>query len=107
MQTKSGPILMGIAYLGLVVLIILFCAYRSSNFDDYSKYFGLFGTLVGVATGAIPGFFFKTQADKATDLASKANDRADKESTKVQLYAGALDPEKINDVKRDNPDLFH
>jgi hypothetical protein len=106
MQTKAGPILIGLAYLGLVVLIILFCASRSSNFDDYSKYFGLFGTLVGVATGAIPGFFFKTQAEKATDLASAANDRADKESTKAQVYAGALEPEKVSDIKRDNPSLF-
>lgn len=106
MQTRSGSSLMGIAYLVLVALIILFCAARSNNFDDYAKYFGLFGTLVGVATGAIPSFFFKAQAEKATDLAGKASDRADKESAKAQVYAGALEPQKVNDVKQDNPGLF-
>jgi hypothetical protein len=113
MPTKVGPILMGLAYLILVVFLILFCAYRSNSFDDYSKYFGLFGTLVGVATGGIPGFFFKAQADKANDLANKANDlankasdRADKESTKTQLYAGALEPEQVEQIKGRHPGLF-
>lgn len=97
---------MGLAYLLLVVFLILFCAYRSTTFDDYSKYFGLFGTLVGVATGAIPGYFFKTQADKANNLADKATDHAHKESAKAQLYAGALAPEKAEEVKRGNLDVF-
>jgi hypothetical protein len=99
MDMKIGPILMGLAYLGVVVFLIVFCAAETRTFDDYSKYWGLFATLVGVATGAIPSFFFKTQADKATD-------RADKEATKAQLYAAAVEPASSEQIRRDNPRLF-
>ena len=54
MNSKIGPILIGLSYLGLVVFIMIFCAKQSSDFAGYSQYWGLFGTLVGVATGAIP-----------------------------------------------------
>src|SRR4051794_9621962 len=50
MDTKVGPILMGIAYLAVVVFIMIFCAHQAKDFDEFAKYWGLFGTLVGVAT---------------------------------------------------------
>jgi len=106
METKFGPILMGVAYLALVVFIIIFCATQTGSFDNYSKYWGLFATLVGVATGAIPSFFFKAQADKATDRADKEAARASKESTKAQVFAGAADPAKVEEVRKTNPQLF-
>lgn len=106
MENKTGPILMGVAYLALVVFIILFCANRTATFDDYSKYWGLFATLVGVATGAIPSFFFKTQADKADARADQASAAAAKESTKVALYAGAADPEKAEVIRTAHANLF-
>jgi hypothetical protein len=90
---------MGIAYLGVVVFIMIFCARQTSNFDDYSKYWGLFATLVGVATGAIPSFFFKTQADKQTD-------RADKESQKAQLFASVANKEDAENIQATHPHLF-
>jgi hypothetical protein len=105
METKLGPILMGLAYLALVVFLILFCATRTNTFDDYSKYWGLFATLVGVATGAIPSFFFKSQADKADVRAAEATDRAAKESAKAQLYAEAADTDKVNALRDRHPDL--
>ncbi|MEY2472287.1 MAG: hypothetical protein QOK28_1616 [Actinomycetota bacterium] len=106
METKIGPILMGLAYLALVVFIIVFCATETKTFDDYAKYWGLFATLVGVATGAIPSFFFKAQADKAVERADKATERADKESTKAQVFAGAADPGRLDAVIATNPELF-
>jgi len=106
MQSKTGPVLIGLAYLGLVVFIMLFCADQSSGFDDYSKYWGLFGTLVGVATGAIPSFFFKTQADQADQKAKDATDKASKEASKAQLFAVAAEPAAASRVVEENPQLF-
>jgi hypothetical protein len=97
---------MGIAYLALVVFIIIFCATETTNFDDYAKYWGLFATLVGVATGAIPSFFFKTQADKATELADKQTARAEKESTKAQVYASAADPDRVRELRETHTELL-
>lgn len=99
MQSKTGPILIGLAYLGLIVFLILFCADQSSSFEEYSQYWGLFGTLVGVATGAMPAFFFKTQADKAETRAEEANARAN-------TIAGAADPQAIEQARSIRPDLF-
>src|SRR4051812_23663226 len=99
MQSKVGPILIGIAYLALVGFIIVYCGERAAGFNGYSQYWGLFGTLVGVATGAIPSFFFKAQADQASD-------RADKASTKAEVFAGALEPQKVEELKRVNPRAF-
>lgn len=99
MATKVGPILIGLAYLALVVFIILFCADQSNGFDEYSKYWGLFATLLGIATGAIPSFFFKAQTDKA-------NEQAAKESARAQAYASAADPDKVEAMKAATPELF-
>lgn len=106
MEGKAGPILMGVAYLALVVFIILFCAGRTSTFDDYSKYWGLFATLVGVATGAIPSYFFKTQADKADNNAAKESDRAEKASKTAMLFAGVAPPDAIEKIRSENSTLF-
>ena len=99
MASKTGPILIGLAYLGLVVFIMVFCAEQSSGFDEYSKYWGLFGTLVGVATGAMPSYFFKTQADTA-----KA--KADQATMKAELYAAVAEPGAAAQIQADRPDLF-
>src|SRR5262245_10045810 len=111
--SSVGPILIGLAYLALVVFIIVFCATQSKSFDEYSKYWGLFATLVGVATGAIPSYFFKTQADQANSIANKASDladqqsaRADRESTKAQLFAQAVDPDRGEAIRTAHADLF-
>jgi hypothetical protein len=97
--SKTGPILIGLAYLGIVVFIVYFCGERASDFAGYSQYWGLFGTLVGVATGTIPSFFFKAQADQA-------NARADKATDKAQAYAEALSPDKIEEVRQRNVEAF-
>jgi hypothetical protein len=106
MNSKIGPILIGLSYLGLVVFIMIFCAKQSSDFAGYSQYWGLFGTLVGVATGAIPSFFFKSQADDAKKQADSAKANAAKETTKAQLYAAVADPQAAAQVQTNHPDLF-
>ncbi len=99
MPSKVGPIIMGTLYLLVVIFIMIFCGLRSPDFNIYSQYWGLFGTLVGVATGAIPAFFFKAQADQATDQAKKSD-------TKARLYAEALEPDKVEEVKQKNAETF-
>jgi hypothetical protein len=98
MTDKLGPILIGLAYLALVVFIMVFCAEQASDFDEFSQYWGLFGTLVGVATGAIPGFFFKTQADKADQRAAAAEDDAKDASKRAEAYALAADSQKADEI---------
>lgn len=106
METKTGPILIGLAYLALVVFIIVFCANLTSTFEEYSQYWGLFGTLIGVATGAIPGFFFKAQADRATEKANTANEEAANAGKRAELYASAADPAALGQVQAEITKLF-
>lgn len=106
MQTKTGPILIGLAYIALVVFIMLFCASQTDTFDEFAKYWGLFGTLIGVATGVIPAFFFKSQADQANEKAAKATQKAENESEKAQLFAGIAEPSAVDRVRSENARLF-
>lgn len=106
MPSKTGPIYIAFAYLILVVFIMWFCARESTGFDEYSKYWGLFGTLVGVATGAIPSFFFKGQAEAAQKKADEQTQRADKEASKAQIYAGLADPLQADQIPAQHQELF-
>ncbi|HVE92044.1 MAG TPA: hypothetical protein VNE62_07065 [Actinomycetota bacterium] len=94
------------AYLALVVFIIIFCATESTNFDDYSRYWGLFATIVGVATGAMPSFFFQSQAHRATERAAQAEQNARKAGQRAELYAGIAPQEKVSEVQAAHRDLF-
>lgn len=79
----TGSLVMGGAYLVLVGAIMWFCAKETSTFDDFAKYWGLFGTIIGVVTGAIPAFFFKAQAEQAQGQAATA--QADAINAKAQV----------------------
>ncbi len=98
--------MIGLAYLVLLVFIMWFCADQSAGFDEFSKYWGLFGTVIGVTTGAIPSFFFKHQADSAQDQATSAQSNADKATAKAELYAAALEPTRAREIQSQNPHLF-
>ena len=99
MNGKTGSTVMGIGFL-VLVLILVFALFReTSTFDDFSKYWGLFGTIVGVVTGAIPSFFFKAEADSA-----KAE--AKKQSEKAEALAGIAEPAAVRQLQSDRSDLF-
>ena len=98
-SSQWSAVLVAVCYLGVVVLLIFYCGWQTDTFAEYSQYWGLFATLVGVTTGAIPSFFFKAQADKATD-------RANKESTKAQLLAGVADPTRVKELHDRHQSLF-
>jgi hypothetical protein len=102
---NSGAVAMGLGYVGLVVFLLLFCGWRTTTYDEFAKYWGLFGTIVGVVTGAIPAYFFKVKADTSDARAADADRRADREAQKAQLYAAAAGPE-AQQIPHDHRELF-
>lgn len=90
--SKAGPVIIAFAYLALLVFIVLFSGLQSDGFEEFAQYWGLFGTLVGVVTGAIPAFFFKADANKADTSAQAANKRA-------EIYASIADPERVSEAE--------
>jgi hypothetical protein len=78
--------------------MMVFSAEQSKNFDEFAKYWGLFGPIIGVATGAMPTFFFKAQADKAESRAEKAEEVAVDASTRAEAYAAVAEPEAAESV---------
>ncbi|HZA05170.1 MAG TPA: hypothetical protein VE617_11435 [Propionibacteriaceae bacterium] len=103
---NRGAILMGIAYLALLVFIMVFCAWVTTTFDDFAKYWALFGTIVGVASGSIPAYFFKTQADRSEKRAEEEGERADREAQKAQLFAAAANVPEVREIQREHAELF-
>ena len=104
--SKLGPIIIGVAFLVIVVIIVFVLFRETSTFDEFSQYWGLFGTIVGVVTGAIPSFFFKAQADTAKQQADTAADDAKKEATKVELLTRVTDPERMAALEAQHSELF-
>lgn len=92
-------VVVGLAYLALVVFLVLFCAKETETFDEYSKYWGLFATLIGVATGAIPSFFFHAQA-------AEANQRADQAQARAETIAGLAPTTVLEQARTVNPTAF-
>lgn len=95
-------VVIAVAIIALVALFFVVGLKETTDSDDFLKVWGAVGTIVGVVAGAIPSFFFKTQADKATAQADKALEQADKatatatvQAERVQALAGAADPEVI------------
>ncbi len=105
-SSSAGSVLIGVAYLLLVVFLLLFCGWRTTTFDDFAKYWGLFGTIVGVVTGVIPAYFFKVKADASDARAADADRRADREAQKAQLYAAAAAAPEAQQVSHDHRELF-
>jgi len=99
-------VVVGIAYLAVVVFIIIFCATQADSFDEYSQYWGLFATIVGVVTGAVPSFFFHSQAQAAEQRASEAQDQARKAAARAETLAGMAPPEVVAAARATRPDAF-
>ena len=91
----------------------MLCAWVTTTFDDFAKYWALFGTIIGVATGSIPSYFFKTHADRsekrAADEGDRANreaERANRETQKAELFAGAASVPEVQEIQRNHAELF-
>jgi hypothetical protein len=60
-QRLWAAVVMGLAFMGLVALMFV----EAVNHDFATIWAGV-GTVVGVVTGAIPSYFFHTQASDST-----------------------------------------
>jgi hypothetical protein len=59
---------------------------------DFATIWAGVGTIVGVVAGAIPAYFFRTEAKKA--------------SARAEALAGAADPEAVENARRTAPAAF-
>jgi hypothetical protein len=86
--------IVALGFLGLIGVMF----WRATEGDFETVWTGV-GSIVGVATGAIPSFFFRSDAQNAREAASQAHTRA-------ELMAGAADPDKVKEVRESHPELF-
>jgi len=77
--TPSWPsAVVAIAFIALVGFM-----FAQAVSHDFAKIWSAVGTLVGVLTGAIPAYFFKTQADKASARAEAISAEAPAEAVEA------------------------
>lgn len=60
-QRLWAAVVMGLAFMGLVALMFILAVN-----NDFAVIWAGVGTVVGVVTGAIPSYFFHTQANDST-----------------------------------------
>jgi hypothetical protein len=84
-----------VAFIALVALFYVFGLIQASSKPDFMALWGTVGTIVGVVVGAIPSFFFKAQADKATGQAEQAQAAADQHAERFTALASVADPSLV------------
>ena len=76
----------GLAFVGLVALLF----WRAmEDFNHFSVIWAGVGSIVGVVTGALPGYFFGRAGHQAAREASK---KAEEASLRAELYAAHMAP---------------
>jgi hypothetical protein len=97
-----------LGFLGVVGLVLWQALPDSSTVDDFLKVWAGVGTLVGVVTGAIPSFFFKTQAEGATQRAAAAQDvaRASEQAAREAVEEKREADEKARTLAHATEDLL-
>lgn len=96
--TGRQSTVVGVVFIFLVGVIAV-VALNVYRVDEFLKVWAVIGTLVGVATGAIPAFFFSADAANARAARAKAEER-------THALLGATDPETFDRVCAANPLLF-
>jgi hypothetical protein len=76
----------GLAFVGLVALMFWQAV---EDFNHFSVIWAGVGSIVGVVTGALPGYFFGRAGHQA---AREASQRAEEASRRAELYAAHMDP---------------
>lgn len=82
MKPNWPSAVVAVGFLALVGLMF----WRATDSDDFENIWAAVGTVVGVVVGAIPSFFFKSQADEARVVATEATERAER-------YAAIANPD--------------
>jgi hypothetical protein len=99
-------VVIAVAVIALVGVFFVVGLTQTNSNDDFLKVWGAVGTISGVVAGAIPSFFFKAQADKATGHAARATAAATQQAERVQALAGAADREVIDKAVEMAPRAF-
>ena len=76
--------------LGFVGLVALMFWQAVEDFNHFSVIWAGVGSIVGVVTGALPGYFFGRAGHQA---AHEASQRAEDASRRAELYAAHMAPE--------------
>ncbi|HEV7585798.1 MAG TPA: hypothetical protein VGO14_08475 [Solirubrobacteraceae bacterium] len=87
----------------LFVAAIVITALSVYKVDDFLKVWAVIGTLVGVVTGAIPGFFFAATAQRTAKSVSENKAASDE---KLQTLLGFSSPDALRAAVEARPDLF-
>ncbi len=107
MRTPSWQsVVVSVLFLGLVGYIVHFCGTKANTFDEFAKYWGLFATIIGVVTGAIPSYFFHSEAMQANARAATAEAGATKAKERAEIYAAHLPPDRVESIRADHPSIF-
>jgi predicted lipid-binding transport protein (Tim44 family) len=87
----------------LLVGAIVVTALAVYNVEDFLKVWAVIGTLVGLVTGAIPGFFFASSAQRNAQASAQLSQQAD---AKLQTVLGLAPPDVLRSAQGMRPDLF-
>lgn len=96
MNQPSWPsAVVAVAFIALVGVMF----WKAVDSSDFAEIWAGVGTVVGVVVGLIPSYFFKTQADRASDTADKAQARE-------AAIAAEASPQQVAEARRNNPVAF-
>lgn len=89
----------------LVTLLgaIVVTALLAYPIDGFLKVWAVLGTLVGLVTGAIPGFFFAAHAQRGVGEARAGQLKSE---AKLETLMGFADPSMFDAARQARPDLF-
>jgi hypothetical protein len=98
-SSSSGPgwpsALVSVAIVALVGLMF----WKAVDSTNFAEIWAGVGTVVGVITGAIPAYFFRTQVKQANEIAAKAEQKA-------TAIAAEASPDAVEAARKRNPHLF-
>lgn len=92
-------VVVAVAVIALVGVFFVVGLRETDDTDDFLKVWAGLGTVVGVVAGAIPAFFFKTQAEKAVEQAQGADAR-------FRALAATATPDQMHDARTMAPAAF-
>lgn len=105
-QRGWQAVVIAVALIALVGVFFVVGIRETNSMDDFLKAWVAVGTIVGVVAGTIPAFFFKSQADKATDAASNATADAAKADARFSALAAVAEPTAVKSAIDVAPEAF-
>jgi hypothetical protein len=92
-KDETPAIIIAVAFIGLVAFLFWVTMDQMDNADDFLKVWAAVGPIVGVVTGLIPTYFFRSAA-KSAELRAD-NHAVERGKMEGALRAKGLDPEEL------------